>query len=222
MTSRHDITTVLFDLDGTLINTVELILSSYRHTVEAHGYEPVPDEVWMKHLGIPLRVQFRHFTEDVDAIGAMIETYLAHNEDYHDGMVRVYPGVREAVEILHREGVHLGVVTSKMHGGLERGLAAGGYDGLFEVLIGADDVENPKPHPEPVLMALERLGRDPAEAVFVGDSTHDMAAGRAAGVRTAAAMWGPFTRGDLEPHAPDFWLEDPRDLLRFRRPGAAS
>lgn len=215
MTSRPDITTVLFDLDGTLINTIELILTSYRYTVEAHGFEPVPDDVWMKHLGIPLRIQFRHFTEDADAIQAMIDTYITHNKDYHDQMVEQYPGVREAVEVLRRRGVALGVVTSKMHGGLERGLTAGGYEGVFEVVIGADDVENPKPHPEPVLMALEKLGRDPREAVFVGDSTHDMAAGRAAGVRTAAAMWGPFSRDVLEPHSPDYWLEDPRDLLQF-------
>lgn len=215
MTSRSDITTVLFDLDGTLINTIELILSSYRYTVEAHGFDPVSDELWMKHLGIPLRVQFRHFTDDTDVIQAMIATYVSHNKDYHDRMVRRYPGVREAVEALHGDGMRLGVVTSKMHGGLERGLAAGGYDGLFDVLIGADDVQNPKPHPEPVLMALERLGREPGEAVFVGDSTHDMAAGRAAGVQTAAAMWGPFTRKDLEPHAPDFWLAEPEDLRQF-------
>ncbi len=219
MTSRSDITTVLFDLDGTLINTIDLILTSYRHTVEAHGFDPVPDAVWMKHLGIPLRIQFRHFTEDADRIQAMIETYVTHNKDCHDRMVEEYPGVRNAVQALHRAGLTLGVVTSKMHGGLERGLAAGGYDGLFDVLIGADDVENAKPHPEPVLMALEKLGRSPSETVFVGDSTHDMVAGRAAGVRTAAAMWGPFTRDDLEPHAPDYWLEHPDDLMQFGTKG---
>lgn len=203
---------ILFDLDGTLIDTVELILASYRHTVEVHALEPVPDEVWLEGLGIPLRVQFRRFTTDPAEIQALIETYLAHNEIHHDRLVAQYPGVLEGVRRLRAAGLKLAVVSSKMHGGLERGLVSGGYDGLFEVLIGGDDVENPKPHPEPVLMALDRLGVDPRNAVFVGDSPHDMASGRAAGVRTAAATWGPFKRATLEVHAPDLWLESPSSI----------
>jgi pyrophosphatase PpaX len=80
-------------------------------------------------------------------------------------------------------------------------------------VVGADDVTEPKPHPEPVQRALQALGATPEEAVFVGDSVHDMASGRAAGVATAAVLWGPFTRGDLDPANPDHWLEDPVDLL---------
>ena len=212
---KSSTTTVLFDLDGTLIDTVELIMESYRHTVDVHGFTPVPEEIWRQNLGIPLRVQFRYFTTDPDEIQAMIATYLAHNLDRHDDLVGHYPGVLDQVRSLYQRGCRLGVVTSKMHGGLERGLAVGGYEGLFEVLIGADDVENPKPHPEPVLLALERLGVEPDAAIYVGDSTHDMASGRAAGVRTAAAMWGPFEREDLEPHAPDYWLEEAGDIQRL-------
>ena len=200
---------VLFDLDGTLIDTVELILSSYRYTVKAHDLEPVPDAVWLEGLGIPLRVQFRRFAADPGQVQAMVETYLEHNLAHHDTLVREYPGVLEAVEELHAAGLKLAVVTSKMHGGLERSLRAGGYEGLFDVVIGADDVENPKPHPEPVLRALESLRVDPGDAIFVGDSPHDMASGRAAGVRIAAATWGPFPREALEAHRPDYWLESP-------------
>lgn len=214
MTTRR-ISTVLFDLDGTLIDTVALIMESYRYTVGEHGFTPVPDSVWLANLGIPLRIQFRHFTEDPDEIQAMVSTYLAHNQDHHDTLIAEYPGVLDQVRGLHRAGFRLGVVTSKMHGGLERGITAGGYDGLFEVLIGADDVINPKPHPEPVLMALEKLGVQADDAVFVGDSSHDMKCGRAAGVHTAAALWGPFERPDLEEHEPDFWLEQPEDITRI-------
>lgn len=207
---------VLFDLDGTLIDTVELILTSYRHTVQVHGLEPLPDAAWLEGLGIPLRVQFTQFTTDPDELQALVSTYRDHNHIHHDRMVAEYPGVREGVEELHGAGMKLAVVTSKMHGGLERGLRACRLEGFFEVLIGADDVENPKPHPEPVLMALDRLGVTASEAIFVGDSPHDMASGRAAGVRTAAATWGPFSREALERHSPDVWLESPqsiRDLL---------
>lgn len=213
--ARSSITTVLFDLDGTLIDTIELIMSSYRHTVEAHGFTPVPENVWLRNLGIPLRVQFRCFTDDPEEIQAMVDTYLAHNLELHDQLIGRYPGVLDQVRALHRRGCRLGVVSSKMHGGLERGLASGGYDDLFEVVIGADDVKNPKPHPEPVLLALERLGVASEAAVYVGDSVHDMASGRAAGVQIAAALWGPFSRQDLERHDPDYWLEVPGDIQRL-------
>jgi len=213
MTNRP--TAVLFDLDGTLIDTIDLIMESFRYTARAHGYMPVSEEEWIRNLGIPLRVQFGHFTRDDDEVQAMVATYLAHNMEHHDRLVAEYPGVLEQVRYLRDAGCRLGVVSSKMHGRLERGVEVGGYDGLFEILIGADDVENPKPHPEPVLMALGKLGVEPAQAVYVGDFIYDMASGHAAGVRVAAAMWGPFKREDLERHDPDFWLETPADIRRI-------
>ena len=206
---------VLFDLDGTLINTVELIMESYRYTMQEHGLAPLADEVWLKNLGIPLRAQFRHYTEDPDEIQAMISTYTDHNLRHHDDLTTEYPGVCATVRALHAAGYRLAVVTSKMHGALERGLTLGGFDGLFEVLIGADDVEHPKPHPEPVLRALEQLDVHPQATIFVGDSPYDMESGRAARVRTAAALWGPFGRQMLEPYEPDYWLEDSRDIERL-------
>jgi pyrophosphatase PpaX len=83
----------------------------------------------------------------------------------------------------------------------------------MDVLVCADEVTNPKPHPEPVEKAVALLGADPATTVYVGDSIHDMHSGRAAGVMTAAALWGPFKRAHLESSAPDFWLETPADLV---------
>src|SRR5213595_2600494 len=90
-------------------------------------------------------------------------------------------------------------------------LVAGLGDG-FEVIVGADDVTHPKPHPEPVLKALERLGAPAADTVFIGDSRHDIECGRAAGVKTAAVLWGPFDRTYLADLVPDYWLERPEDL----------
>ena len=80
------------------------------------------------------------------------------------------------------------------------------------MIVGADEVTHPKPHPEPVLKALNLLGAPPEETVFVGDSRHDIECGRAAGVKTAAVLWGPFARAHLEDLAPDYWLERPEDL----------
>ena len=87
----------------------------------------------------------------------------------------------------------------------------------MDVLVCADEVTNPKPHPEPVEKAVSLLGADPATTVYVGDSVHDMHSGRAAGVRTAAALWGPFGRAHLEQSKPDYWLDTPQDLVDLVR-----
>jgi len=206
------LTTFLFDLDGTLIDSIELILRSYRHTLRTHRGEEPADDLWMEGLGTPLWVQFRRFSEDPAEIEAMVATYRTYNLAHHDEMVRPYDGVVEAVRALKQRGRPLGLVTSKLRSGAIRGLVRASLEDAFDVVVGADDVTHPKPHPEPVRVALERLGAPARGAVFVGDSRHDLVSGRAAGVKTAAALWGPFDRSHLEDLAPDYWLERPADL----------
>ena len=206
--------TILFDLDGTLIDSIELILSSYRHTMERHrGWVP-PTEVWLAGLGTPLRAQFGKFSDDPAEIDAMVDTYRTYNLAHHDALVGAYPGIPEAVRRLRDDGKRLGIVTSKARALTNRGLRCAGLDGLFEAIVGSDDVERHKPDPTPVLRALDLLDADPAKTAFVGDSPHDIAAGHGAGVETAAVLWGPFTRDHLAPVAPDLWLETPADLVR--------
>jgi pyrophosphatase PpaX len=206
------LSTFLFDLDGTLIDSVELILRSYRHTMRLHrGHEPA-DDVWMQGLGTPLWVQFRQFSEDPAEIEAMVATYREYNLAHHDALVRPYDGVVQAVLALRDQGKTLGLVTSKMRSGAVRGLRIAGLEDAFPIIVGSDEVTHPKPHPEPVLIALERLGAAPESAVFIGDSRHDLECGRAAGVKTAAVLWGPFDRAHLADLEPDYWLERPADL----------
>lgn len=209
---NHAPTTVLFDLDGTLIDSISLILSSYRHTLKVHRGETPSDDVWLAGLGTPLWTQFRLFTDDEDEIAAMVATYREHNFAHHDAMVHPYDGVLDAVNALHARGVRLGIVTSKKREGAHRGLQHCGFGDVFDVVVAADDVERHKPDPEPVRFALAQLGVQPSDAVFVGDSPHDLVAGRAAGVRTAAVGWGPFARGTLEAEEPDYWIERPAEL----------
>ncbi|MEP6571471.1 MAG: HAD-IA family hydrolase, partial [Gemmatimonadota bacterium] len=132
----------------------------------------------------------------------------------HDRMVRAYPGVVEMVRGVRLTGRRTGVVTSKNHQGALLGLRHIGLADAIEVIVGADDVVKPKPDREPVDRAVKLLAADPTRTIYVGDSIHDMRSGRAAGVRTGGALWGPFSRADLAPAGPDFWLESPADLLR--------
>lgn len=203
---------VLFDFDGTLADSVRLIVDSFHHTMRVHGLERRPDDFWVAGLGTPLRVQFRCFTDDPAEIQQMIDTYRDWNLSHHDASIRAYPGAVETVRQIRRTGRHLGIVTSKNRHGLERGLAVCGFDGLFDTLVTCDDLEASKPSPEPVQLALARLGAAPKDALFVGDSPHDVAAGRAAGCATAACLWGPFSRDQVALEGPDHWLESFGDL----------
>ena len=210
-----ELTTVLFDLDGTLIDSVRLILDSYHHTLAVHGLAPMDDAHWLAGLGTPLRVQFRPWSEDAERLEAMIATYRDYNLTHHDAMVKPYPGAVEMVRAIRAAGYRTGLVTSKNRPGALRGLRLVGLEDAMELIIGPDDVKNPKPHPEPILTALEVLGEPATGALYVGDSVHDMESGRAAGVQTAAVLWGPFDREDLAATRPDHWLEQPGDLLEL-------
>jgi pyrophosphatase PpaX len=209
------LTTALFDLDGTLIDSIRLILDSYHHTLSQHNLPPRSDEEWLRGVGTPLHVQFAAWRESPEALEAMIATYRAFNLEHHDRMVTIYPGVLDAIREIKSRGIQTGLVTSKNRHGANKGLKLVGLDALMDVLVCADEVTNPKPHPEPVEKAVTLLGADPATTVYVGDSIHDMHSGRAAGVHTAAALWGPFKRSQLESAAPDYWLEIPADLVRL-------
>jgi pyrophosphatase PpaX len=208
-----DLRTVLFDLDGTLIDSVRLILDSYHHTLAAHGLPPRTDEDWLQGVGTPLTVQLSEWGHDAATLQALIATYREYNLANHDRMVTVYPGIVAAVEAIRAAGLRTGLVTSKNRNGALRGLTLARLEQMMDVLVCADEVTRPKPDPEPVEKAMALLGADPESTVYVGDSIHDMVSGRAAGVRTAAALWGPFSRRHLEEAEPDYWLDSPADLI---------
>ncbi|MFQ5529438.1 MAG: HAD-IA family hydrolase [Gemmatimonadota bacterium] len=206
--------TVVFDLDGTLINSLGLILASFRHTMETHIGRRLPDALWIAGMGTPLAVQMREFARSERMAEAMVATYRIHNLANHDQLVRPYAGVRESVAKLSSRGITLAIATSKQAEATRMGLRACGLpEDWFAAIVTADDVLRPKPHPEPVLRALEISGEtDASRAVYVGDSIHDMKSGRAAGVRTAAALWGPNTREMLQAAGPDLWLHTPAEI----------
>jgi pyrophosphatase PpaX len=210
MTGYH---TVLFDLDGTLADSVRLILDSYHHTLAVHELPARTDEYWLAGLGTPLTAQFSPWVDSPEQLQAMIATYRDYNLSHHDAQVSPYPGVVEMVQRIRRAGFRTGLVTSKNRSGALRGLKVIGLAEAMEVVVGADDVINHKPHPEPVHRALDQLGSPAVGSIFVGDSLHDMYSGREAGAHTGAVLWGPFSREHLDPSAPDHWLETPDALV---------
>jgi pyrophosphatase PpaX len=210
---------VLFDLDGTLIDTTELILASCHHTFSRHlkGGCP-PRQVLIATFGRSLPELLlelavaegapdpRTFAEE------MLATYRAHNDEHHDALIRTFPRVTPMLRSLERSGVRLGVVTSKREGSARRGLARCGLESYFEIGVFHDDTLRHKPHPAPLVEAARRLEMAPREVFYVGDSVHDVAAGAAADMRTIAAAWGPFARADLEAAGPDMIADTPDEI----------
>lgn len=197
-----DIEVVLFDLDGTLIDTLDTILVSMRYATRTVLGASPSDEVLMHNVGTPLVAQMAEFGEG--HADELVRVYREHNALVHDDLVREYPGVKETLGRLQGAGYRLGIVTSKGRGQAERGLRLFGLDGYFEVLVAYDDVPVHKPDPYPVRHAAGLLGVEPGRCAYVGDSPHDVAAGLGAGCMTVAALWGVATRERLLAASPDF------------------
>lgn len=205
--------TILFDLDGTLIDTNELIIASFTHTVEKYGDRPYTREEILDFIGPPLIDSLKKV--NAEKVEDMMTTYREHNYANHEKYVEAYPTVVETIKTLKNAGFQLGIVTTKLSDTAKLGLKITGMDQLFDVLIGLDDVENAKPHPEPILKAIDELHANPMTTMMVGDNYHDIEAGHNAGVQTAGVAWTIKGRKILEDHDPDYMLEEMSDLLKI-------
>lgn len=214
--TRREPFAVLFDLDGTLIDSIGLILASMEYAFAGREHRPGTAE-WVAAIGTPLDGMLRRWARDDADVARLRERYREHQLIHHDAMTRAYPGAVETVRALHAAGHRLAIVTSKLEVGARRSLRFLGIEECFTAVVGLDATTRHKPDPEPVHHALGRLGGiAPRRALFVGDSVHDMQSGNAAGVPTAAALWGPSTREVLQASDPGHWLhvfDDVRALV---------
>jgi pyrophosphatase PpaX len=202
---------VLFDLDGTLVDSIALLLASMRHTFQGRNRQPTDSE-WIEGIGTPLPKQLTPYVESDQDRERLVNRYRTFQLENHDRLMARYEGVIDTLAQLYQRGHPMAVVTSKGNAMRERGLKFIGADDYIEVAIGYDSVHIHKPDPYPVKAALEKLDYESNEAVFVGDSPHDIKSGNAAGVITIAALWGPFTRSMLEAHHPSYFLDDIKQL----------
>ncbi|MEH7335189.1 pyrophosphatase PpaX [Neobacillus drentensis] len=207
----NKITTILFDLDGTLIDTNELIITTYLHTLEKYYPSRFQREDVLPFMGPTLHEAFGSI--DPDRVEEMILEYRAFNIANHDELVREFEGVLETVQTLKEKGYKLGVVTTKRHDVTLKGLRLMGLEPFFEVIVAYDHVSKTKPDPEPIFKALEQLGSAPDEAIMVGDNYHDILAGKNAGTQTAGCAWSIKGREYIAKYEPDYILENMTDLL---------
>jgi pyrophosphatase PpaX len=202
----------LFDFDGTLVDSVELILDSLRHATRTVLGHIVPDEVLRARVGRPLREHMREL--DAERADDLVAVYREHNLRRHADLLRPYPGVAEMLAGLRERRARIGIVTSKMRSAVDAGMALVPL-GEFDAIVTCEDTDRHKPDPAPVLRGLELLDADPGTTVYVGDSPYDVRAGRAAGVATAAALWGAFPADVLRAESPDRELRRPEEALAW-------
>ncbi|SFJ44683.1 pyrophosphatase PpaX [Halobacillus dabanensis] len=207
------IRTILFDLDGTLIDTNELIIASFTHTIEQYTDRPYTRQEILDFIGPPLKESLAKINPE--KVEEMVETYRKHNIENHNSFVKAYEGVVETIQTLKERGYKLGIVTTKMRNTVQMGLELTNLEGLFETVITLDDVNNAKPHPEPIVKALTNLDAQASEALMVGDNTHDIEAGQNAGTKTAGVAWTVKGRKVLDDLNPDYMLGNMRELLEI-------
>jgi len=202
---------VLFDLDGTIIDTNELIIESFLHVLNDKLAMKITRDDLIPRMGGPLVDQFQYFTGRSN-VDQQVVDYRTYNLMRHDEMVSVFPYVNEVVQVFARNGIKLGVVTTKMRDTTKRALQMFDLLPYMQTIITLDDVENAKPHPEPVLLAMEAIQADPKETVMVGDSSFDILSAQRAGAWSAGVAWSLKGAEALTVYNPDWMLTDMRDL----------
>src|SRR5882757_3904422 len=205
---------VLFDLDGTVVDSGAIILASMRHAMrEVLGSEHTDDELLQAVGGPGLEAQMAVFAPD--RIDELVRVYRTHNEPLH-GELEACAGMEDVLVRLHEEGRRLGVVTAKRRATVELAFARVPLGHLFETVVGGDETERHKPDPEPLLLAAERMGADPKETAYVGDSPFDVGAAKAAGMYAIAVTWGRIhDRAKLEQAEPDAIVDTAEELLEL-------
>lgn len=202
---------LLFDLDGTLLNTNELIIETFLHILGETFPGKYNRETVLPFLGPPLSETFNEI--DPALTETLTASYRKWNLEHHDQMVAPFDGVVETLRQLKKDGYKMAIVSTKRREMIERGLRLIECDTLFDTIVGLEDVTYTKPDPEPIQIALQRIGANKEDALMVGDNFHDIVGGQRAGVDTAAVAWSIKGEEFLATFNPTYMLHQLSELL---------
>ena len=205
---------ILFDLDGTLLNTNDLVLESLQYTIRTHLGKEVSAGKLYKYFGQPLVDIMADL--DTSRAGEMVKTYREYSGEKHDVLTKVFPGVPETLAELKQRQIPLGVVTSKLRELADRGLRLFGIEGYFDVFVAFEDTDLHKPDPAPILKALQKL-KSPGgkQVMMVGDSPFDIVCAGNAGVTSVAVDWSLHPKEVINACKPNIWLKNFSDLINY-------
>jgi pyrophosphatase PpaX len=201
---------ILFDLDGTLIDTNQMIIDSFKHTYKLHLNRELEEKEILQYFGEPLITTLRRYSPE--NAEELYNTFIQYNESIHDTSATLCCNIQEALEKLKEMGCVMAVVTSKRSKMAYRGLELFDILKYFTVVVTVDDTVNHKPHPEPILRALEKLGALPAEALMVGDSVFDIKCAHNAGIQAVKVSWGAAMEHQDE-EVPDYMVNDAMEIV---------
>ncbi|MCE5195676.1 MAG: HAD-IA family hydrolase [Negativicutes bacterium] len=208
-------TTLLFDLDGTLIDTRALVVASFQHTFRTVlGLEISAEEV-LNDYGRPLTYSFGRYTNDAAVIREMLQIYRRHNLAAHDQMAQPFPFIQEDLQALQQAGYPMGVVSSKKRLTVMKGIRLFQMEAFFQVYVCEEDTKIHKPQAEPLLEACRLLQIEPSAALYTGDSPYDILCAKAAGSPSAAVLWSNFPSTVWDELQPDYRLQRLADLLAY-------
>ncbi len=216
---RMAIKYVLFDFDGTLIDSNEAVISSLNHVaVDYRGYAFEPHEL-EEVLGKPIVDQMSFLS--VEEYPRLVEMYRIEYRRVQDALTKIYDGVVELLTAIKDRGIKTAVVSNKGRNGINHGIEQFDLHDLIGATISLDDVVNPKPNREGVLTALSQLGVTKEkmadalkESLFVGDSGHDIETAKNAGCQSVLVGWTLLNRERLIELMPDYIIESPEELLK--------
>lgn len=208
------INSVIFDFDGTIANTNQVIINSWQHTYMERTGKPGDEREILKSFGEPLAVTMKRVFPDFD-VDESIDIYRSYQVKHFREMIDIFPGVKETIEELKNRGYGVSVVTSRLRNTTREGMQIFGIDHLIDILVTCEDTEKHKPNPEPVLKALEKLGINPDQALMVGDSMMDIKCAHNAGVKAALVSWAEAVSDEERngPDGPEYYVEKAEDIL---------
>ncbi len=213
---KHPYKAVLFDFDGTIMNTNDIIIQSWQHTFRAAEGAERPLEDITHSFGEPLSLTMAKMFPDRDT-DEMVNTYRDYQRKVYTESIQMFPGIAELITELKARGYLMGIVTSRLWESTTQGLYKFDIAHLFDAVVSAEDTTVHKPNPEPCLICLDKLGLEPQEAIFVGDSKFDVLCARNAGVKSVLVGWSICVTDEQKDgiYRPDYYIEKPEELLEI-------
>lgn len=204
---------VIFDLDGTLIDTNDLIIDTFYHVInELLGRSPTEEE--LNHVyGKTLDEQMEFFS--MERSHELVDAYKSYYRAHMDARTHLFEGVKDLLDDLAKMDIKVATVTNKGSRGVRHAFDKFDIGKYFEATISADDVSNGKPDPEGIFAVLNRLGVEAEEALFVGDSLNDISAAKKAGVLSVLVGWTLFHEDHYSEFGADFIINKPTGLLNL-------
>jgi len=210
--------TVLFDFDGTVMDTTEVIVNSWQHTFRTlEGKERPLSDIYPT-FGEPLELTMQKFFPDIP-VDESVNIYRSYHVDNFGDLIRVFPGMEELLQVLQKDGYTLALVTSRLKRTTDQGLEAYGLGKYFEYVLTADDTNKHKPDPTPINITLEKLNKKPENAIMIGDTMFDILCAKNAGVKSVLVHWAVAVSEEerIGENAPDFIIKEPMEIIDILR-----